>query len=422
MTHETQTPAYKALRARVQAQCHPLSCSAQPNMAGRGSAAPRPDMVHVMGVAVALFSLLLAVCAAPEPRPEQPEPPEQAAVTRQRRSDDYDNMDNFLMGSSDYDNFFLKTAKSVPRIGRRSSAAAAEEQEPQMHVDRRSTDANELVPSYANGYDHFFLKASKSVPRIGKRNDEFFMKTAKSVPRIGRRSGDGPDNFLLKKEKKNKMRKKIAFATQGREQNDYLKTAGEPRLRRSELEALQPPGPGHRVDRRSRARAQVEDGEWPAHGALGGNDAVLGRQRAPHRIQRRNFDERMAKAAKTVPRMGKRMHPALDEVGDWGTEQQWPWFRQQDTQPGPYKRVPNPADFIDLSQVPWESLDQALRQVEARRGLGDDDKHLHDVMLIEGDKQGEDGDKWAYTVADKKDRANKELEEARFQPDVNKRK
>ncbi|KAE8747506.1 Ecdysis triggering hormone [Frankliniella occidentalis] len=367
-------------------------------MAGRGSTAPRPDMAHVLlGVAVALCSLLLVAC---EPKPEAGG----AAVTRQRRSDDYDNMDNFLMGSSDYDNFFLKTAKSVPRIGRRSSAGAAEDPEP-MHVDRRSTDANELVPAYANGYDHFFLKASKSVPRIGKRNDEFFMKTAKSVPRIGRRSGDGPDNFLLK----------------GRDQSDFLKTSGEPRLRRSGLvEALR----GHRLERRSRAQ-QVEEAEWPAHGALGGNDAVLGRQHAthPHRIQRRNFDELMAKAAKTVPRMGKRMHPALDEVGDWGTEQQWPWFRQQDNQPGPYKRAPNPADLIDLSQVPWESLDMYLRQMEARRGLGDDDKHLHDVVLIEseaGDKGDEAVDKWAYSVADKKD--NKELEEARFQPDVKKRK
>lgn len=32
----------------------------------------------------------------------------------------------------------------------------------------------------------FFLKAAKSVPRIGRRND-FFLKAAKSVPRIGRR-------------------------------------------------------------------------------------------------------------------------------------------------------------------------------------------------------------------------------------------
>ncbi|CAH1401681.1 unnamed protein product [Nezara viridula] len=50
--------------------------------------------------------------------------------------------------------FFLKAAKSVPRIGRRN--------------------------------DFFFAKNLKSVPRIGRRND-FFLKAAKSVPRIGRR-------------------------------------------------------------------------------------------------------------------------------------------------------------------------------------------------------------------------------------------
>lgn len=48
-------------------------------------------------------------------------------ATRVRRSDEYDNLDNFLMGSSDYDNFFLKTAKSVPRIGRRSGGDDADQ-------------------------------------------------------------------------------------------------------------------------------------------------------------------------------------------------------------------------------------------------------------------------------------------------------
>lgn len=38
--------------------------------------------------------------------------------------------------------FFLKVAKNVPRLGRRSN----------------------------NEYDNFFLKASKSVPRIGRSN------------------------------------------------------------------------------------------------------------------------------------------------------------------------------------------------------------------------------------------------------------
>ncbi|XP_063237466.1 uncharacterized protein LOC134539397 [Bacillus rossius redtenbacheri] len=34
----------------------------------------------------------------------------------------------------------------------------------------------------------FFLKAAKSLPRIGRRGDlDFFLKAAKSVPRIGRR-------------------------------------------------------------------------------------------------------------------------------------------------------------------------------------------------------------------------------------------
>ncbi|KAF6207408.1 hypothetical protein GE061_018650 [Apolygus lucorum] len=31
----------------------------------------------------------------------------------------------------------------------------------------------------------FFLKAAKSVPRIGRRNDFFYAKIHKSVPRIG---------------------------------------------------------------------------------------------------------------------------------------------------------------------------------------------------------------------------------------------
>lgn len=65
---------------------------------------------------VGLCWLLLASCASAGPPAASRAP----SATRQRRSDDYDNMDNFLMGAGDYDNFFLKTAKSVPRIGRRS--------------------------------------------------------------------------------------------------------------------------------------------------------------------------------------------------------------------------------------------------------------------------------------------------------------
>ncbi|XP_034250196.1 uncharacterized protein LOC117650719 [Thrips palmi] len=388
-------------------------------MAARGCSATRrvSAIVQLLGVAVALCALASGVLAEDKPTGVP------RARPRVRRSDEYDNMDNFLMGSSDYDNFFLKTAKSVPRIGRRSGGDDAD-QAP-LRVDRRSTDMNELVPSYANGYDHFFLKASKSVPRIGKRNDEFFMKTAKSVPRIGRRSGDGPDDFLLK----------------GKDQGEYLKTA-EARPRRAEL--LQALGSqlSHLPDRRSRP-LQVEDGDWPPHAALGGHDAVLGRQHTvqhsvPHRVQRRNYDELMAKAAKSVPRMGKRMHPALDEIGEWGTEETWPWFRQQDTSPGPSKRVQrvNPADLIDLSEVPWESLDGVLRRLEANleahRGREEEDKRLHDVVLLETEAGGDKADraaddKWAYSVGDKKAGApsvaagspgSKELEEARFQPDV----
>ncbi|KAJ1519427.1 hypothetical protein ONE63_004719 [Megalurothrips usitatus] len=389
----------------------------QPDMAGRRGSAPRPGAraasraasspaVHALGVLAAVLLLLLATCAASSAPPGKAASSASSAssssssapVTRQRRSDDYDNLDNFLMGSSDYDNFFLKTAKSVPRIGRRSGGSEDPEQAP-VHVDRRSTDMNELVPSYANGYDHFFLKASKSVPRIGKRNDEFFMKTAKSVPRIGRRSGDGPDDFLLK----------------GRDQSDFLKTS-EPRPRRGE----QPGQPGRQVERRSRLQ-QVEEHGWPSHGGLGGNDAVLA---GGHRVQRRNYDELMAKAAKTVPRMGKRVQAALDEVGDWGTEQQWPWFRQPDSSPGPNKRT-NPADLIDLSEVPWESMDILLRGLEGRRGreVGDDGGRLHDVVLIEEADKHQDGDgRWSYSVAaESKPAAGKEMEEPRYQPEVKKK-
>jgi hypothetical protein len=63
--------------------------------------------------------------------------------------------DTELSGVARRNDFFMKAAKSVPRIGRRN--------------------------------DFFFAKNLKSVPRIGRRND-FFLKTAKSVPRIGRRS------------------------------------------------------------------------------------------------------------------------------------------------------------------------------------------------------------------------------------------
>lgn len=64
---------------------------------------------------------LLASCVSTEAAGE--------GAARHRRSDDYDNLDNFLMGSNDYDNFFLKTAKSVPRIGRRSGADSADDLE-----------------------------------------------------------------------------------------------------------------------------------------------------------------------------------------------------------------------------------------------------------------------------------------------------
>ncbi|XP_026676113.1 uncharacterized protein LOC113465639 [Diaphorina citri] len=58
------------------------------------------------------------------------------------------------------DEYFLKAAKSVPRIGRRDD----------------------------NGFLKYFLKAAKSVPRIGRRDDNGFLKAGKSIPRIGRRN------------------------------------------------------------------------------------------------------------------------------------------------------------------------------------------------------------------------------------------
>lgn len=77
-----------------------------------------------------------------------------------------------------------------------------------------------------------------------------------------------------------------------------------------------------------------------------------------------------------------------------------------------------------------------LRRLEAHRegreGREDDDKRVHDVVLIEGgdgDAPKAAEDKWAYSVGDKKAgtasasasstaSGSKELEEVRFQPDV----
>lgn len=68
--------------------------------------------------------------------------------------------------------FFLKAAKSVPRIGRRDNDFLLKTAKNVPRVGKRG---------------EFFVKAAKSVPRIGRRND-FFLKASKSVPRIGRRN------------------------------------------------------------------------------------------------------------------------------------------------------------------------------------------------------------------------------------------
>ena len=73
-----------------------------------------------------------------------------------------------------------------------------------------------------------------------------------------------------------------------------------------------------------------------------------------------------------------------------------------------------------VAAVPWESVDLLLRRLEARRGTGQDkvdDDRGQDVVLLEGEPKPGDGDKWEYSVQ-AKEAANKELEEARYQPDL----
>lgn len=82
-----------------------------------------------------------------------------------------------------------------------------------------------------------------------------------------------------------------------------------------------------------------------------------------------------------------------------------------------------------VAEVPWGSLDMMLRELEARRGRSDGedvrDDDRHDVVLLAGEAADDLADKWAYSAVEKKaERAagSKELEEARFQPDVRRRK
>lgn len=51
-----------------------------------------------------------------------------------------------------------------------------------VSVFRAATEADE-IPG-------FFLKIAKNVPRVGRRSDAYFMKNYKTIPRIGR-SVDG---------------------------------------------------------------------------------------------------------------------------------------------------------------------------------------------------------------------------------------
>ncbi|XP_012251841.2 uncharacterized protein LOC105683663 [Athalia rosae] len=49
----------------------------------------------------------------------------------------------------------------------------------------------------ADEFPAFFLKAAKSVPRIGRRSgtfEDYFLKASKSIPRIGRRGGYAPSS------------------------------------------------------------------------------------------------------------------------------------------------------------------------------------------------------------------------------------
>ncbi|KAI5728587.1 hypothetical protein M8J77_018300 [Diaphorina citri] len=75
-----------------------------------------------------------------------------------------------------YDNY-------LPRIERRDPSA------PSGFI-WKSTIPSPAYERPARGYagDEYFLKAAKSVPRIGRRDDNGFLKAGKSIPRIGRRN------------------------------------------------------------------------------------------------------------------------------------------------------------------------------------------------------------------------------------------
>lgn len=82
--------------------------------------------------------------------------------------------------------------------------------------------------------------------------------------------------------------------------------------------------------------------------------------------------------------------------------------------------------ILSVAEVPWESLDLLLRSLESQRGSRQaldkaDEDRIHDVVLLEGESKPGQGDKWTYGVDIKEGAANKELDEARFQPDVKKK-
>jgi hypothetical protein len=73
-----------------------------------------------------------------------------------------------------------------------------------------------------------------------------------------------------------------------------------------------------------------------------------------------------------------------------------------------------------VAEVPWEALDLLLRRLEAERGLNKDGRR-HELVLLRADEKPGPGDKWTYALGDSNNSNNKELEEARFQPDAKKK-
>lgn len=76
-------------------------------------------------------------------------------------------------------------AKNLPRIGRRDYGGG-----PNSFIWKSTIPSPAFERRDVRGYagDEYFLKAAKSVPRIGRRNDDGFLKAGKSIPRIGRRN------------------------------------------------------------------------------------------------------------------------------------------------------------------------------------------------------------------------------------------